>query len=692
MAELRPAGTRNRLGRCDSLYLRQHRDHPVHWQPWDDDAFALAGAWDKPILLSIGYAACHWCHVMARESFSDPATADLMNELFICIKVDREERPDLDRFYLAAVARLGRPAGWPLTAFLMPDGTPFSGGGYFPPEPRFGLPSFREVLRETAASYRSAPNRAAELGRVVIDTILAWRPSADVTIAPALLNHVSRALAGGIDTLYGGFGNDGPKFLHASGHELLLRAWQRTGDAMYLDTAAASVAQMTNGAVFDHVGGGFHRYAVDDRWRVPHFEKMLNDNALMIRLLTQLWQATKGPLFADRARSTVEWLLREMRLPDGCFGSSIAADSPGEADSSGNADSPGGEGVFYLWTNEELRNALGDRATAFLGAFEAVADERLAGRLALIRPLGATERAHDDAFDAELATLRAAREHRSRPLRDDKCLADWNGLAIAALAEAGLAFDRADWITEAEQAFAAVLRRLSAGSRLAHSAAGGSVAADGMLDDYAAMALAALALHEATGDAAFLGHAVAWEQVLDTQFWDDEEGGYFLTAMDAEQRIPRQKLIDENASPAGNGLMLAALARLYALTGRDRFRHRFEGIMRCFADRMSRAGLQAATALCHSQALGQHAQVVIVGDGEDATALRRAAARHYLADRTLLRVADGATLPETHPAHGKAALHGRPAAYVCLGPRCLAPVSTVEALDDLLCNLRREVS
>ena len=679
MAELRPAVTRNRLGESGSLYLRQHRGNPVHWQPWDDDAFALAGAWDKPILLSIGYAACHWCHVMARESFADPATAALMNELFICIKVDREERPDLDRFYLAAVARLGRPAGWPLTAFLMPDGTPYSGGGYFPPEPRFGLPAFREVLRETAASYRSSPGRAAELGRVVIDTIMVQRPCADAAISPALLDHISRALAGGIDALYGGFGNDGPKFLHAGGHELLLRAWQRTGDAMYLETVAGSVTQMVNGAVFDHVGGGFHRYAVDDRWRVPHFEKMLNDNALMIRLLTQLWQATKDPLFAARARNTVEWLLREMRLPDGSFGSSLAADSPG------------GEGVFYLWTNGELSDALGDRATAFFGAFGAIADEQLAGRLALIRPFGVTERTHDDA-DAELATLRAARERRGRPLRDDKCLADWNGLAIAALAEAGLAFDRADWVSEAERSFAAVLRRLGAGSRLAHSAAGDATASGAMLDDYAAMTMAALALHEATGDPALLDHALGWEQVLHTQFWDDEQGGYFLTAMDAEQRIPRQKFIDENASPAGNGLMLAALARLHALTGRDRFRHRFDGILRCFADRMSRAGLQAATALCNSQALGQQAQIVIVGNGEAAMALQQAAARHYLADRLLLWVADGAALPEGHPAHGKAALHARPSAYVCLGPRCLEPVSTATALDELLCNLGRDFS
>jgi len=466
--------------------------------------------------------------------------------------------------------------------------------------------------------------------------------------------------------------------LHASGHELLLRAWHRTGDAMYLETVAGSVTQMANGAVFDHVGGGFHRYAVDDRWRVPHFEKMLNDNALMIRLLTQLWQATKDPLFAARARSTVEWLLREMRLPDGGFGSSLAADSAG------------GEGIFYLWTNEELRDALGDRAPAFLAAFEAVSDEQLAGRLALIRPFGATERTQDDALDAELAALRAARERRGRPLRDEKCLADWNGLAIVALAEAGLALNRADWITEAERAFAAVLRRLGAGQHLAHSAAGDATASNAMLDDYAAMALAALALLEATGNAAFLDHALGWEQILDTQFWDDEAGGYFLTAMNAEQRIPRQKLIDENASPAGNGLMLAALARLHALTGRDRFRHRFEGILRCFADRMSRAGLQAATGLCNSQALGQHAQIVIVGDGEAAAALREAAARHYLADRLLLRMADGVTLPEGHPAHGKVALHGRPTAYVCFGPRCLPPAVTTEALDDMLCNLRRE--
>ena len=677
MDDARPVCTENRLRASSSLYLRQHADQPVHWQPWDDDAFDAARAMDRPILLSIGYAACHWCHVMARESFADPATAALMNRLFVCIKVDREERPDLDRFYLAAMAGMGKAAGWPLTAFLAPDATPFDGGGYFPPEPRFGLPSFCDVLRETAAGYRANTGRSG------------WRPGAatarrapggDTEISPVLLDRLARHLADGIDDLYGGFGMDGPKFLHAAGHELLLRAWDRTGEADLLTAAAGSFAHIADGAVFDHVGGGFHRYAVDDRWRVPHFEKMLNDNALMLRLGGHLWQATKGALFKARVEATVGWLLRDMRLPDGAFASSLAADS---------GDGAGSEGAFYLWTQAELQQALdngkagGDGEAALLAAFELAGDERLSGGSALVRRGHGGDWTDDGAAEGALATLRAAREGRCRPLRDDKCLADWNGLAMSALAEAGMIFQRPDWIGAAQAAFAAVLASTAPGPRLAHCAVGGVPSTPGLLDDYAAMAEAALILHEATGDAAFADHALAWESVLEAQFWDGGAGGYFLTASDGEQRIPRQKLIDETSSPAGNGMMLGVLARLYALTGRDRFRHRFEGILRCFAGRMSRAGLQAATALCHSQALERMTQIVIAGRGDGVAPLRLAATDRFLPDRLMIAGGEDGHAPG-YAAAGKLPVGGRPAAYVCVGSRCLPPACTAEALAESL--------
>ncbi len=484
-------------------------------------------------------------------------------------------------------------------------------------------------------------------------------------MADIMLDRLSRVLAEGVDGLYGGFGTDGPKFLQAAGHELLLRAWDRTGDRAYLETAANSVARMSGGAVFDHVGGGFHRYAVDDRWHVPHFEKMLNDNALMIRLGTQLWQATGGAVFAARVEATIGWLLREMRLPGGVFASSLGAESGADSGAGGQAV----EGAYYLWTRPDLDAALGASREAFFAAFEAVTDERLCGRYTLTRRPKDDLWTEDDALAPALEALRIARSQLPSPQRDDKCLADWNGLAIAALAEAGMAFDRADWIAAAQDVFAAVLDHLATGPGLAHCAAGGAHSAEGMLDDYAAMAQAALALHEATGCPAYLDQALAWEGVLEACFLDGEAGGYFLTEAGGEPRIPRQKLIDETASPAGNGTMLGVLARLYAATGSERFRHRFDGILRCFGDRMSRAGLQAATALCQCQALDDMVKIVVTVEG---AALRRVAARAFLPDRWLTASPGGAP-----------AVDGS-AASVCLGVRCLPLASDAETLTHYL--------
>jgi len=646
----------NRLGAAASPYLRQHAANPVHWQPWDHAAFDLARSLGKPVLLSIGYSACHWCHVMARESFEDDATAALMNELFVCIKVDREERPDLDRLLLGALARLGTQAGWPLTAFLTPDGEPYAGGGYFPPAPRFGLPGFPDVLRQAAVQYRGAPDTAAEAGRRAIATP-PGRVGGSTSISESLLDRVAHELARSVDWLYGGFGIQAPKFLHAGGHEILLRGWARTGEPGLLDAALGSMRNICDGGVYDHVGGGFHRYAADDRWRVPHFEKMLCDNALMVSLLVKMWQATRDPGFASRVEGTVAWLLREMRLPDGTFASSLASDLNGI------------EGGFYTWDRGETRAVLDGLHPAFAAAYGEADDGPFAGRAVIYREPDAGPAPH-----AALDRLRLHRAGRGQPARDNKVLADWNGLAIAALAEAGLAFGRADWTAAARLAFDGVAAALGSPDGLRHCAFDGRSGPPGFLDDYACMARAALSLHEATGDAAFVDRARAWVDVLDARFWD-EAGGYFFAEAGMSAR---QTLIDETAAPSGNGTMLGMLPRLAALCGADAYRRRAEAIVRRFADRLSRASIAAATALNNAAALDGLVQIVVVAN----PALACEAAAWLVPDRLLIPVADPATVPPGHPAHGKTAS----AAYVCVGPMCLARVTDPAALGALLSN------
>ena len=653
---------RNRLHDTASPYLRQHAANPVHWQPWDAQALALAAREGKPILLSIGYSACHWCHVMARESFADPAAASVMNRLFVCIKVDREERPDLDRHYLSALARLERQAGWPLTAFLTPGGDAYWGGGYYPPVPSFGLPAFTDVLQEAAQRFQAGVQPGGEAVRRPQP-----RHEGTTTVSPRLLDRIAHELARSVDWLYGGFGMDPPKFLHAGGHEILLRGWARTGEAGLLEAATASLAAICNGGVYDHVGGGFHRYAVDDRWRVPHFEKMLCDNALMVSLLVKAWQATRAPVFANRVAQTINWLLREMRLPDATFAASLAAGSGG--------NSATDEGAFYTWAPGEVRLVLGDRYPALAADYGEASDGPFAPRTVLFRQAEAGETDH------LLTALLRHRAGRARPVRDDKVLGDWNGLAITALAEAGLAFARPDWIAAARDAFTGVLGRLATPDGLRHSAFEGQSGPSGFLEDYACLAQAALALHEATPEPFLLMHAQAWTDVLDDVFWDDR-GGYFMTGAGPESAVTRQALIDETVAPSGNGTMLGVLPRLASLTGDERYRRRAEAIIRRFADRLTRASVAGATALNNSSALERLAQIIIVGAPSDPgrDALLREAATGFVPDRLLIVYDGSGELAHHHPAHGKAAIAGRAAAYVCIGVNCLAPRTDADGL------------
>ena len=610
----------NALGGETSPYLLQHKDNPVHWQPWGPPALAAAKAEDKPILLSIGYAACHWCHVMAHESFEDPAVAQLMNALFVCIKVDREERPDLDAIYMQAVHAMGEQGGWPLTMFLTPDAEPFWGGTYFPPTARFGRPGFPDVLKAIAAAYR---DKRAQITQNVasLTTALARlaEPAGGAGVPLALVDQAALRLVQEVDRIEGGIG-DAPKFPQVPVFALLWRGWKRLKTAALKDAVIVTLDHIAQGGIYDHLGGGFSRYSVDRHWLAPHFEKMLYDNALLVELLTSAWQETRSPLYEARVAETLEWVEREMRLPDGGFSSSLDADSEHE------------EGKFYVWSEAEIDQLLGSRARRFKEIYDVSAGGNWEGKVIL-------NRLHHLAFgeaagEAELAACRAilyrAREERVRPGLDDKVLADWNGLMIAALAAAGMGFDRADWIDLAEDGFAFIADALGEGDgRLAHAWREGKRAHRAILDDYANMSRAALLLHEATGEADYLAAARRWVAVCDKHY-RDPRGGYFFTADDAEALLVRTKQAYDQPNPAGNGTLVEVLARLYYLTGEDSFRARAEEMLAAFAGEAQRNLFGLATLLNGAELSAHALQVVVVGEraAPETQALLRTSTQH----------------------------------------------------------------
>ncbi|MCW2235533.1 thioredoxin domain-containing protein [Azospirillum canadense] len=667
----------NQLGRETSPYLLQHKDNPVHWMAWGSDAFERAKRENKPILLSVGYAACHWCHVMAHESFENPEVAAVMNDLFVNIKVDREERPDVDQIYQSALALLGQQGGWPLTMFLTPEAEPFWGGTYFPPTSRYGRPGFPDVLQGVADTYRTKPENVTRNVTALKDALAKLSENkAAGAIDMALIDQIAERLAREVDPFNGGIGS-APKFPQVPIFELLWRAWQRTGKEPYRAAVLNTLAHMSQGGIYDHVGGGFARYSVDEMWLVPHFEKMLYDNAELLDLLTLVWQEEREPLFEDRIRETVGWLLREMIAEGGAFAATLDADSEGE------------EGLFYVWNEEEIDRLLdGPDAALFKRIYNVTPQGNWEGATILNR-LHRIERL-DDETEAKLASLRAVlfreRATRVRPGWDDKVLADWNGLMIAALAHAGMALDEPDWIAAAQRAFAFVRDRMQEGGRLRHSWRAGQLKHAATLDDYAHMTRAALALHEATGDPATLEQARAWVAALDRHFWDGGAGGYFYTADDATDLIVRTKSAHDSAIPSGNGTMLAVLATLYHRTGEDAYRERADALVAAFSGELGRNFFPLPTFLNAVELLQNAVQVVIVGDpdGADTRALRRAVLDQSLPNRILSLVQPGTDLPASHPAHGKGMQGGAATAYVCTGMTCSPPVTKPDALADAL--------
>ncbi len=676
---------KNRLGEETSPYLLQHKDNPVHWQAWNAETLAAAREADKPILLSIGYAACHWCHVMAHESFENPAIAALMNENFVAIKIDREERPDLDTIYMNALSLMGEQGGWPLTMFLTPAGEPFWGGTYFPPEPRWGRPGFPQILTSIAAAYRDKRDDIVKNVAAMRDGLQKLgQPQRGEGSAPQisaeLLGRIAERLLREVDPLNGGIGT-APKFPQAGIFELLWRGWKRSNLEPYRDAVLRTLSTISQGGIYDHLGGGYARYATDARWLVPHFEKMLYDNAELISLLTLVWQETRDPLYAQRIAETVRWLEREMVNQHGAFASSLDADSEHE------------EGKFYVWSAAEIDAVLGDQADLFKRFYEVTAQGNWEGHTILNR-LGHPTLA-DAATEAALARCREqllmARAPRVRPGLDDKVLADWNGLMIAALAEAGLIFERADWVELAARAFTFIAGRMTApDGRLRHSWRVGEARHPASVDDYANLSRAALALYEATSDNAYLARARQWVAVLDRHHWDAAEDGYFFAADDTRDLIARVKTANDAAVPSGNGTMVGVLTRLALLTGEDEYRRRGAAIIAAFAGEVARNFFPLATLINNAELAMKPLQIVLVGEPDDPAfaALQRAVYQVSLPNRVVLRVAPGEALPEGHPAHGKGLVGGRPAAYVCDGPVCSLPITEPQQLVDNLAALR----
>jgi len=666
----------NRLAQATSPYLLQHKHNPVDWWQWGPEALAEAKRSNRPILLSVGYAACHWCHVMAHESFEDAATARVMNELFVNIKVDREERPDIDQIYMNALHLLGEQGGWPLTMFLTPAGEPVWGGTYFPKESRFGRPAFTDILREVARLFREEPNKI-EQNRAALLTRLAEkaRPAGRVTIGLQELDAAAGQVGNMFDSVNGGL-RGAPKFPQPAIMEMLWRAGLRSGDARFFETVEHSLERMCEGGIYDHLGGGFSRYSVDDKWLVPHFEKMLYDNAQLLELLALAWQHSGTPLFAERARETVQWLKREMLTGEGAFAASLDADSEGE------------EGKFYVWSKNEIVELIGPEAGEFFARHYDVSDEGNFEGHTILNRLKRVERSGAD--EARLASLRAilleARAARVRPGLDDKVLADWNGLTIAALVNAGVILDEPSWLDMARRAFDFIARSMTRGDRLGHSWRAGKLLFPGLASDFTAMIRAALALHEATGERSYLERALAWQRALDAHYADPDRGGYYWSADDAGDLLLRPHSTADDATPNANAVAAQNLVRLAVLAGDDGWREK--------ADRLIEGILSAAernlfghVALLNALDLRLRG-AEIVATGAEAERFAQAALQLPFLDRIVLRAAAAADLPPSHPAQEKLQAAAASAAFVCVGERCSLPVIEPDQIARVVAAMR----
>jgi uncharacterized protein YyaL (SSP411 family) len=658
---------RNFLSASTSPYLLQHAGNPVDWRMWGRDVFEEARARDVPVLLSIGYAACHWCHVMAHESFEDEGIAAQMNRDFVCVKVDREERPDVDQHYMSALHAMGEQGGWPLTMFLTPDGAPFFGGTYWPPAPRYGRPSFPQVLASVANAWRAKREGVLQNG-AAINAHLAESaaPREPGVLGADHLNAAGEALLTILDPVNGGIGR-APKFPNAPIFRFFWSEYFRRRDPRFRDAVLGLLDALCAGGIYDHLGGGFARYSVDGEWHVPHFEKMLYDNAQILELLAFAQAETPSPVYAARARDTFAWLMREMRA-DGAFAASLDADQDGE------------EGLFYVWTAQQIEAALGPDAAKFKTAYDVREDGNWEGRNVL-RMRKPADPALEAALGPARARLLALREGRPRPGLDDKVLVDWNGLMIAALARAAAAFEAPAMLEAAREAFDFLDARLrDAQGRLVHSWREGRIGAAGLVEDAASFARAALALFEATGEPRYLALAERETRAALARF-GAPDGGLYMTAEDAQDApAVRARIADDGATPSGVGLMAEVLARLYHLTDAAEWREAAERLIAAFAGGDPRALTQSPLLLAAWDFLTRGGCVVVEGDRADAlTTALVGAARRGPDPALAVWPLDRALWPQGAPG-GRPSPPAVPAAMVCRGQACGLPQRDPEAL------------
>jgi uncharacterized protein YyaL (SSP411 family) len=666
--------TENRLAGETSPYLQQHKANPVDWWPWGPDALAEAKRSNRPILLSVGYAACHWCHVMAHESFEDGATAQVMNSLFVNMKVDREERPDIDQIYMSALHHLGEQGGWPLTMFLTPDGEPFWGGTYFPKFAGYGRAAFTDVLRQVEQVFRTQPEKIAQNREALVARLRSRGQAKDgVTIDNDELNTIATSVARATDPVNGGL-RGSPKFPQCTMLEFLWRAGQRSGDDRFFQTARLALTRISQGGIFDHIGGGYARYSVDDRWLVPHFEKMLYDNAQLLDLLALDYSRSRDPLYKERATETVGWLRREMTTPEGGFASSLDADSEGE------------EGKFYVWSLSEIEGVLGaENGALFATKYDVSAEGNFEGRNIPNRLNGLTD---TEGEAASLATsremLQQRRSKRICPGLDDKVLADWNGLMIAGLVNAAVAFGEPDWLKDAKTAFGFIATTMTRDGRLGHSWRDGRLLIPGLASDHAAMTRAGLAIFEATGETDYLDQAIGWQVALDQHYADAIHGGYYLTSDDAEGLIIRPHATVDDAIPNHNGLIAQNLVRLAVLTGDDKWRQKADAMFRSILPRGADNLFGHLSLLNAIDQFLNAAEIVVVGAGEGADKLLAAAHALPHTMRIVLHAPDADDLPAAHPARAKASAMQGAAAFVCRNQACSLPITDEKELAGLI--------
>jgi uncharacterized protein YyaL (SSP411 family) len=667
----------NRLASESSPYLLQHQANPVDWFPWGPEALARAKAEEKPIFLSIGYSACHWCHVMEHESFENAEIAAELNRLFVCIKVDREERPDLDQIYMNAVQLMTGRGGWPMSVFLTPDLAPFYGGTYWPPTARMGMPGFIDVVRAVADAWQNrreqAVQQAGELTEHLKD--IGSEQASDDPLEVDLIQHAASKLLLAFDPQHGGFGS-APKFPHSLDLQVLLRAWKREPNAQYLHVVTHTLEKMALGGIYDHLAGGFARYSVDEKWLVPHFEKMLYDNALLTTVYLETYQATANPFFARIARETCDYILRWMTDPAGGFHSTEDADSEGE------------EGKFYVWTPEEIKSILGEEpARRFCDIYDVTPRGNFEhGASVLHLAKSTSELPHEMELAFALSELRQARDKRIRPSKDDKVLVSWNALMIDALAKAAGILNEVRYLVAAEKASRFILEKLfDANGRLLHSWRHGKAKLPAYLDDYAYLANCWITLYEVSFNPVWLEQA---ERLADDllQHFADPAGGFFFTADDHEQLIVRNKDLHDSSVPSGNALAATALVRLAKLTGNQRYFEAAQSTLQSAVTLMqSSPSATGQMLLALDLFLGPTAEIVLIGDvtQELTRSLLADFRRRFIPRHVLVGHAPGQSVPKLlEPLlAGKLDIKDdQPRVFVCEGFACQAPAVGAEEI------------